>query len=151
MRLQKFTKLKNIENLSKLIFLDFINYADAGITIFNYDFIKYNLSQPDLLGWFLLDDEQNIVGYLIGNTKRITDGRYVFFMNYINISDEYKGYGLSNKLLEIAIKEAKDLNIFFIMTICEKNNFNTYKNYGFIVDPIEKIDNDNFILTTLYL
>jgi len=150
MRIQIFKKIKNIDKLTKIIFTNLIDYVNLGITIFNYDYIKYNLSQPDLLGWFLLDNDNNIVGYIIGNVKRISDGRLTYFINYIYILEKYQGYGLSNELLEIVIKYTEENNINFIMTLCLKNDLYKYAKFGFIKDPIETLNNDNFIIITRY-
>ena len=151
MRKQIVREIKNVDKLANIIFLHFIEYADMNISLFSFNMIKYNLSHKNLLGWFLLDNDDNIVGYILGNVKTLVDGRTVYFISYLYIIEKYQNYGLSTQLLEIALEYIKTQNVPFVMTLCNKEILNKYKLLGFIEDPIEKLDNPNFIIVTYFL
>jgi len=78
MKIEKFTSLKNIDKLSKIIFLNFIELQNQVGISFSINEITRLLSSSRLIGWFLLDDNKNIIGYIIGETRTLNDGRYVY-------------------------------------------------------------------------
>ena len=63
MRIEKFTSLKNTDKLSKIIFLNFIELQNQVGISFSINEITRLLTSSRLIGWFLLDDNKNIIGY----------------------------------------------------------------------------------------
>lgn len=152
MRLQLFKKINNVERLSKIIFFNFIHLQYENDINFSIDDIRDTLSSNELLGWFLLNDNNKIVGYLIGIRKEVGDGRFVYYINYFYIIQNYRRKGLGAKMLLYCIQYIKSINIRFIMLISEINSdgYNLYKNFGFLIDPIIKINNPNHVVLLYY-
>lgn len=152
MRIEKFTNITNHERLGKIIFLNFIELENQPGIVFNIDDIMQTLRSDQLLGWFLLDDMGKIIGYIVGETKELTDGRYVYYISYFYLMQKYRSKGLGYKMLLVCIQHVKSMGISFVMLISEINSkaFNLYKRLGFGFDPIIKINNPNFGVLLLY-
>ena len=77
MKLQRFDTLYNKERLAKIIFLNFFNLKYEENIDFSIQSILDILDSPALTGWFLLDNDDKIIGYLIGKTQGLNDGKEV--------------------------------------------------------------------------
>jgi ribosomal protein S18 acetylase RimI-like enzyme len=152
MRVEKFTQLKNIDRLSKIIFMNFIELQNQPDIEFSVKDISSTLANESIVGWFLLDNDDRIVGYLIGNTKDIGDGRVVYYISYFYIIQKYRNYGIGTKMLIIALKHATQNNLKFVMLISriDSKAWNMYKKYGFIEDPLIKLSNNKDYKVLLY-
>lgn len=152
MRLQKFNNIINIDKLSKIIYFNFIELQNEQNVSFNINEIKQILASPSLIGWFLLDDNGNTVGYLIGEMKELEDGRYVYYISYFYIINKYRGQGFGKSLLSTCIQDITNNNVKYIMLISRLNSdaYNLYTSFGFGFDPIIKIPNKNYCVLTLY-
>ena len=71
MRIQKFNQIENVDRLGKIIFFNFIELQGEDDIVFNIDDIKSTLNSESLLGWFLLNDNGKIIGYIIGELKEL--------------------------------------------------------------------------------
>ena len=152
MKFQQFRKLDNINRLAKIIFLNFIKLMDQPNIEFSMDAIERLLVSNNLVGWFLLDNNDKIIGYLVGEIQRLQDGRLVYFISYFYISKNYRGNGLGKIMLLRCLKFIKDNNIPFTMLITERDTvgYNLYKKIGFQNDPLIKIDNPDYVLLMNY-
>lgn len=152
MKFQQFRKLDNINRLAKIIFLNFIKLMDQPNIEFSMDAIERLLVSNNLVGWFLLDNNDKIIGYLVGEIQRLQDGRLVYFISYFYISKNYRGNGLGKIMLLRCLKFIKDNNIPFTMLITEKDTvgYNLYKKIGFQNDPLIKINNPDYVLLMNY-
>jgi len=152
MRIQKFNQLNNIDRLAKIIFFNFIELENEPDIVFNIDDITSTLKSNELLGWFLMDDNNKIIGYIIGELKELTDGRYVYYISYLYLIDKYRSMGLGYKLMLECIQYITSINIPFIMLISNIHSkaFRLYKQLGFGFDPIIKINNPNYSVLLLY-
>lgn len=152
MKIQRFTELKNIDRLSKIIFFNFIELQNEQGIEFSIEDITSTLNSPSLLGWFLLDNNDKIIGYLIGTIKEIGDGRVAYYISYFYIIQKYRNNGIGKKMLAISINYIKKINIKFIMLISKKNSnaWNMYRKFGFSEDPIVKINNNRYALLLYY-
>ena len=152
MKIERFTQLKNIDRLAKIIFLNFMELQNQPDIEFSYESIVEILASPDLIGWFLMDNNDKIVGYLIGSIQNLNDGRQVFFIHYFYIIQKYRKFGLGTRMLLMAIEHASNLNIKFVMLISRIKSigWNLYLKYGFIDDPIIKLNNYNFRTLVYY-
>lgn len=153
MKLQKFDKINNVERLSKIIFLNFINLQYETDINFSIDDILMALSSTKLIGWFLLDDNNKIIGYIIGEFKELDDGRYVYYISYFYIIEKYRSKGLGFKMMLNCIEYIKSQNVPFIMLISDirSSAFKLYQQLGFIADPIIQIKNPNYSVQLFYL
>lgn len=152
MKLQRFTQLTNTDKLAKIIFLNFIELQNQQDIDFSFESINNILNSPNLLGWFLMDNDNKIIGYLIGNIKELIDGRNVFFIDYFYIVQKYRHLGLGTKMLLISINHITNINIKYIMLLTKFNSnaWNMYLKYGFVEDPIIKLNNLDFRIITFF-
>ena len=119
---------------------------------FSVESISNILDSSALIGWFLLDNDNKIIGYLIGKTQGLNDGRFVYYISYFYIVNKYRNKGLGTRMLLTCMEYIKNQNISNIMLIT-KNNSNAHKLYsklGFDIDPIIKIKNPGYILISNY-
>jgi ribosomal protein S18 acetylase RimI-like enzyme len=152
MKIQKFNQIENIDRLAKIIFFNFIELQNEQDIVFNIDDIISTLQSNNLLGWFLLDDYGKIIGYIVGELKELTDGRYVYYISYFYLIHKYRSLGLGYKMMLVCLDYISSINVPFIMLISNvhSNAFKLYKKLGFAFDPIIKINNPNYVVLLLY-
>lgn len=152
MKIQRFNQITNINRLAKIIFFNFIELQNESDIVFNINDITSTLTSNNLLGWFLLDDDSKIVGYIIGELKQLTDGRYVYYISYFYIIKKYRSKGIGFKMMLICIDYIKSIGIQFIMLLSNihSNAFQLYNKLGFGYDPIIKINNPNYVVLSYY-
>jgi ribosomal protein S18 acetylase RimI-like enzyme len=152
MKLQKFETIDNFERLSKIIFINFMDLQYQQGIEFSIDSIKDTLSSLNLLGWFLIDDDNRVIGYMVGEKKRLDDGRRVYYISYFYIVEKYRNTGLGKQMMINCINYVKNINIPFVFLTSEikSSAFNLYTKIGFIYDPIIKINNKNFTALIYY-
>lgn len=152
MKIERFTQVKNIDRLAKIIFINFMELQDQPDIEFSFESIKEILASPELIGWFLMDNNDKIIGYLIGTITELGDGRQVYFIHYFYIVQKYRKFGLGTRMLLIAISHITDINIKFVMLISRIKSigWNLYLKYGFIDDPIIKLNNFDFRTLVYY-
>ncbi len=152
MKIQKFERVNNVDKLANIVFTNFIDLQYQSGIEFTIDSIKDNISSNGLLGWFLIDNDGKIIGYIIGDKQNLRDGRYVFYLSYFFIVPKYRNHGLGKKMLQNCMEYIEKINIQFILLTSEINTnaFRMYKNLGFIYDPIIKINNPKFTALIYY-
>jgi ribosomal protein S18 acetylase RimI-like enzyme len=152
MKIQRFNQITNINRLAKIIFFNFIELQNEADIVFNINDITSTLTSNSLLGWFLLDDDSKIIGYIVGELKQLTDGRYSYYISYFYIIKKYRSKGIGYKMMLICIDYVKSIGIQFIMLLSNINSnaFQLYKKLGFGFDPIIKINNPNYVVLTYY-
>ena len=152
MRIEIFKELKNTDRLAKIIFINFIELQNQPDIDFSVRDIENTLNESSLLGWFLLDNNNKIVGYLIGTIKDIGDGRVVYYISYFYIIQKYRNYGMGKKMLIAALEYVTRQNIKFVMLISRKDSkaWHLYKKYGFMQDPLIKLHNNKNYEVMLY-
>jgi len=86
-----------------------------------------------------------LIGYILGeyinldklnSDKRHTDGRYVCYITYIHVVDDYRNIGVASNMIKFLIKLQKQ-NIDGIMLTCDTSNnrlVRFYKKLGFMED-----------------
>ena len=152
MKIQRFETIINISRLAKIIFLNFIELQKESDIVFNINDITTTLSSNSLLGWFLLDDNGKIIGYIIGELKDLTDGRYVYYISYFYLIKQFRSKGLGYKMMLMCIEYIKSINVQYIMLLSNINSnaFKLYKSLGFSYDPIIKVNNPNYVVLLYY-
>ena len=152
MKIQRFNRITNVSRLAKIIFFNFIELQNEEDIVFNINDITSTLSSNNLLGWFLLDDNGKIIGYIIGELKELTDGRYVYYISYFYLIQQYRSKGLGYKLMLMCIEYIKSINVQHIMLISNihSNAFKLYQSMGGSFDPLIKINNPNFVVLLYY-
>ena len=152
MKIQKFNQIENIDRLAKIIFFNFIELENEPDIVFNINDITSTLVSNNLLGWFLLDDVGKIIGYIVGELKELTDGRYVYYISYFYLIHKYRSMGIGYKMMLVCLDYITSINVPFIMLISNvrTNAYKLYKKMGFGFDPIIKINNPNYAVLLLY-
>lgn len=152
MKLQRFNELQNKNRLAKIIFLNFFNLQYEENIDFSIQSILDILNSPALIGWFLLDNDDKIIGYLIGKTQGLNDGRFIYYISYFYIVNKYRNKGLGTRMLLTSMEHIKNQNITNILLIT-KNNSKAHKFYsklGFDIDPIITIKNNDYVVISNY-
>ena len=152
MKIQRFDRITNISRLAKIIFFNFIELQNESDIVFNINDIISTLSSNSLLGWFLLDNNGKIIGYIVGELKELTDGRYVYYISYFYLIQQYRSKGLGYKMMLMCIEYIKSINVQYIMLISniQSNAFKLYQRIGFGFDPLIKINNPNYVVLLYY-
>jgi len=152
MKIQKFNELQNIDRLSKIIFINFFHLQGQPDINFSIDDIYSTLKSDKLLGWFLLNSKNKIVGYMIGETKELADGRYIYYLSYFYIVEKYRSKGIGYQMMLNMINYISSINIRFILLTSEvkSNGFKLYKKIGFSDDPVIKLNNPDFTVLLYY-
>jgi GNAT superfamily N-acetyltransferase len=152
MKIERVTSLRNIERLAKIIFINFISLENQPDIQFSIEDIKSTLSSSSLIGWLLLDDDSRIVGYLLGTSKELGDGRFVYYLSYFYIIQKYRGTGLGKRMLLICIDYITKINIKFILLISQIGSpaYNLYLKLGFLPDPVITLRNKDYKLLIYY-
>ena len=150
MKIQQFTSVYDSEKLAKIVFIHFLELRNQQNINYSFEEIKNLLVSPSLIGWFLLDNEDNIVGYLFGKKMGLNDGRYVYFIDYFYIIPHFRSKGYGKKMVLICIKHIMKLNMKYIMLITKKIGVPNalYKSLGFINDPLITINNTDYQVLT---
>ncbi len=153
MKIQQFTSVYNVERLAKIVFIHFLELKNQPNINYSIDEIKNLLISQNLIGWFLLDNEDNIVGYLFGKKTGLNDGRYVYFIDYFYITHDFRSKGYGKKMILICLKHIMSLNIKYIMLITKKIGVANalYKNLGFINDAVITINNPDYHVLTYFI
>jgi ribosomal protein S18 acetylase RimI-like enzyme len=152
MKIQRFEQITNVSRLAKIIFFNFIELQNETDIVFNINDITTTLQSSSLLGWFLLDDNGKIIGYIIGELKDLTDGRYVYYISYFYLIQQYRSKGLGYKMMLMCIEYIKSINVQYIMLLSNVNSnaFKLYKSLGFEFDPLIKVNNPNYVVLLYY-
>lgn len=152
MKIQRFEQITNVSRLAKIIFFNFIELQNETDIVFNINDITTTLQSSSLLGWFLLDDNGKIIGYIIGELKDLTDGRYVYYISYFYLIQQYRSKGLGYKMMLMCIEYIKSINVQYIMLLSNthSNAFKLYKSLGFGFDPLIKVNNPNYVVLLYY-
>ena len=152
MKLQKVTKIENAERLSKIIYINFIHLQNQPDINFTIDDIVQTVNSLNQLGWFLINSDNKIIGYMIGETKELPDGRYIYYLSYFYIIKKYRSKGLGLKMMLNLIAYIASINIKFILLISEIKSkaFQLYKKLGFGDDPVLKLNNSDFTVLLYY-
>jgi ribosomal protein S18 acetylase RimI-like enzyme len=148
MLLEQLNKIKNVELLSKIIFFHFLYLQYEKNIQFSTSNIENILTSSSMLGWFLLEDNKNISGYLIGEVRILEDGRRVFFISYFYIIEIQRRKGYGTKMMKNAMSYCINNNIQFIMLISKKNDI-FFKKLGFSKDILIQLDNKNYEIITM--
>jgi predicted acetyltransferase len=143
MKLQEISKLKNINLLSKIIFFNFLYLQNENNIDFSINSIENLLKQTSLLGWFLLENNDNIAGYILGDVRVLNDGRRVYFISYFYIIKKFRNKGYGTKMILNVFNYCNNNNISFICLISKKND-NFFKKLGFTKDNLVNINNKNY-------
>jgi GNAT superfamily N-acetyltransferase len=146
MILQQIDSITQIQKFAKIIFFNFLYLQYEKNINFSLNSIIEVLQNSTLTCWLILE-KGIIIAYLIGNKQLLTDGRYVFFISYLYVSENYRNKGIGTYIMLNCFKYCKENRIAFIMLISNENNF--IKKFGFTPDMLMKINNKKYKIYTV--
>ena len=149
-------QVKNVSNpklLASIIYGHFV-YLKA------YPELNHNLVQIEKLLTaqnnvsYLLYFRNQIVAYMIGDTRYVADNRYVYYISYLYVIEKYRSQRIGSLLINQAKKLCRDVGISFIILTCDKNNKKAnhfYRKHGFVLDPVMGCQSQHQNVFCLYL
>ena len=134
----KSTRIKNnLDNLVDVIYNNFNDLADNPVLMHNRQDIYKLLSSQYFTGLFIFIGNK-LIGYLVGEEKMLDDGRYIYYISYIYISEKYRYKKYGSLLMDMIEKYIKEKgNIKYIVLTCNTSNnglVNFYKKRGYNID-----------------
>ena len=126
------TPLKNPNSLAVTIYNNFRYLTDPTLN-HTIEEIKRLLTSSNFVG-IALSDNGNVVGYLVGEYKKLNDGRFVYYITYIYVSKKYRGKKLSTLMLNKIHQIVKQKNIQYIILTCANNLVDYYEKHGYKTD-----------------
>ena len=84
--------------------------------------------------------------------KHLVDGRNVYYISYIFVSDKFRNRRLGSQLLDILADKCKELNAKFIVLTCDIHNkiaYNFYIKRGFTVDSLLRTNDRHEVLSLI--
>lgn len=153
--IKEIRKVKNIKLLIRTLERDFIylkadKFSQLG---HNEQELTRLVTGENFLSLFAFNDQNKMVGYLVGEIKKLQDSRMVYYISYLHVSPEYRGYRIGSKLIEMIINKCNDFGYKFVMLTCDSQKsqiVNLYKKYGFTKDPLLG-SNDRHCVYSLFL
>ena len=92
------------------------------------------MSQNSFNNWervFVAIEDSNIAGYCtFAATDCIPDVPYTPYIGFVFVGEEYRGNRLSEKMIRVALKYAKELNFDRVYLVSD--HVNLYEKYGFV-------------------
>jgi GNAT superfamily N-acetyltransferase len=128
----------NITLLVDTVYRNFINLSHVRHLKHTPYEINRILRSPRMYSFFMYDGKF-MIGYLLGEIMKLHDGRTVYYVSYLYISESYRGTGLGSKLLSFAVNKVKGLGVNTIMLTADTENQAVYDFYlkkGFMLDPV---------------
>jgi len=114
--------------------------------IANYTELKHNkneiariLLSKNFYGFFLLNLDNHIIGYLVGEKMYLNDGRHVFYVSYLYVNKPYRKHGVGGKLMMLLEERCKQWNIYIITLTYDTDDVKVglfYQNRGFMPDLV---------------
>jgi|688.fasta_scaffold604672_2 GNAT superfamily N-acetyltransferase len=132
------SKIHNSELLANVIYNNFSYLSEFSDLMHNKKDILKTLQSENNLS-YLLYDGPNLIAYLIGDFRTLSDNRYVYYMSYLYVSEKYRNKKIGYHLMKSVINKCKNVGAKFIILTCD--TFDTkitgfYRKYGFKQDPI---------------
>lgn len=132
------TKINNPQVLANVIYNNFSYLKDFPELGHTPGEITKSLQSEDNL-CYLVYDKNKLIGYLVGEYKLLNDKRYIYYISYLYVSEEYRGKQIGSKLMDIIINKCQNDGIEYIILTCDtwdEKIVNFYKKYGFVLDPV---------------
>jgi len=126
-----YLKTKNLKNLTKTIYENFIELENYPILSHTKKTILETLNKPDCIFIINYDEKKKrIIGYLLGYIEYINnDNRKVFFVSYLYVSSKYRTHGIGSKLMNIAHELTQSMKCDGTMLICDTEDEPVYNFY----------------------
>ena len=151
MHVREVTQINDVPLMAQTIFRNFAYLEDRPQLNHNLPELFRLLTSETLYGYLLYTQTNDLIGYLIGETQHLVDGRQVFYLSYLYISKKYRKHHLGSKLLEMLKNKIKYIDgLSFIILSCNRHFPPIQKYYrerGFVPDPNIPATKDAIIMT----
>lgn len=134
-------KNANVNNVNKFVDVIFHNFQ----FIENYEGLMHNkkeihrlLADKNSKILFIMNNKK-IGAYLVGELKKLLDGRNVFYISYLYTAEKFRGLGYASKLLAYVDAYVKKINYDGVMLTHDTDDemvHNFYLMRGFMPDQI---------------
>lgn len=151
-----FKEIKKIDNphsFADTIYRNFEYLSGIEQLSHNRNEIVKLLTNDNFIGFLLYDEKDMIIAYLVGEIKHLFDGRIVYYISYIFVSEKDRNKRLGSKLLQILINKCKEeLGIKFIVLTCDIYNkiaYDFYRRRGFKIDTLLSTNGRHEVLSLI--
>ena len=93
-------KIKDTALMVNTIYNNFLYLVEYPDLMHTRDEINKVLNSNGCMN-LLVFYNNKLIGYLIGNFRTLQDSRYVFYISYFYISQEYRNRGIGSKLMNL--------------------------------------------------
>jgi len=131
-------RIQNPELLANIIYHNFVYLIEFPHLSHNKKAIIDTLKLPNNL-CFLVYEDNNLIAYLVGDFKTLNDQRYVYYISYFYVMENYRSNGLGGQIMKLVINKCKNMGISFIVLTCDNHDprvVKFYKKHGFVLDPV---------------
>jgi len=153
MKIERVERFKNEENMSKIIYINFIELEGEERIGHGIEEIRELIKDRGNVSFFLTDRGDRVIGYMIGKREEMKDGRLVYYLSYIYIMERYRNMGIGGRMIEYLIEYIGGMNIKYIITTSKKGSIGErlYKRKGFIRDRMMEVKNEKFEVLVRYI
>ncbi len=131
-------KINNPESFAKTIYNNFIYLTAYPELSHDINSIKDCIDSNNPLS-IIIKFDKKIIGYLVGDFRELADKRYVFYVSYMYVSEQYRSKGIGTKLVQTLIQTCLNYKVNLILLTCDTNDkkiIKFYEKFGFKKDPI---------------
>lgn len=126
---------ENINLFIPIVYGNFIKLKYYPNLLHTFSEIKKLLMDKTFYGIFIFNDSKKILGYLIGKTMILNDGRKVFYISYIYVSKKFRNQKLASRMLDIIHSQKRDHDaIVLTCDTTDKLVYNFYTKRGYMLD-----------------
>ena len=137
--IKEITNMKNgVNMLSDIIYNNFSYLSDRPELQHNVHEIQKLLTAPDTLS-FVVYNNDSIIAYLVGEYKKLNDGRVCYYISYVYVCEKYRGKKIGTKLMNLVIDKCKNNNIKYLLLTCDTQDkpvYEFYEKMGFVPDTL---------------
>ena len=112
----------NTNALVNVIYNNFKYLERQNIATHDEGYISELLNSENMYSVFIYDKKKRIIGYLVGKTNVLDDGRIVYFLSYIYVSPNYRNNGIGTRMMNALVDRIKHWDVSDIMLITNIKN-----------------------------
>jgi GNAT superfamily N-acetyltransferase len=140
----------SLDNFVNIVYENFNDIANIPKLNHTHKQIKKILSSDNSHSIIIIHNKQ-IIGYLLGETHILQDGRHIYFINYLYVAKKFRNKNLASSMMSKIKIWCRNKKINFIMLNCDTNNKKVYDFYlkrGFMPDLNLRTYNRYDVLST---
>ena len=120
----------NLVQISDMIYDHFIDLSQYPELKHSVREIFMLIQKDDFKGFFVYNQQNRLVGYLVGEIIITDDGRRTFYISYLYTTPAYRNKGIATSLINIVINNCINrYGINFVTLTCDSRHSKTYQFY----------------------